>query len=142
MPAAEADQRGGVAEAERHANVSVATRPSQPKPITAPTPAQQHTSREAPATSSEKLARLNDVESASACRAAASRVFEDAKHLYRAGMASDPVFAAHVVAGAVNECNRATGPDHKRTCTPSKIRGVVNFMGVDRNKATAPELQF
>ncbi|YBW37917.1 hypothetical protein ACMYR2_0408 [Nitrobacter sp. TKz-YC01] len=39
--------------------------------------------------------------------AAAKQGLEDAKHLYRAGMAGDPVFAAHVVAGAVNEWNRA-----------------------------------
>lgn len=57
--------------------------------------------------SPEKLARLRDVESASARLAAAKQGLEDAKHLYRAGMAGDPVFAAHVVAGAVNEWNRA-----------------------------------
>lgn len=58
--------------------------------------------------SPEKLARLRDVESASARLAAAKQGLEDAKHLYRAGMASNPVFAAHVVAGAVNEWNRAS----------------------------------
>jgi hypothetical protein len=55
-----------------------------------------------------KLALLRDVESASARLAAARQSLEDAKYLARAGMASDVVFATHVVAGATNEWNRAS----------------------------------
>jgi hypothetical protein len=109
--AAEAEQRA--AETERKANASIVARPiiapPQPKPIRAPAPppAQRLTSREAPAMSPEKLALLHGVESASARLASARQGLEDAKHLYRAGMASDPAFAAHVVAGAIHEWNRA-----------------------------------
>ncbi len=106
-----AEQRA--AEAERRANASVATRPiagqSHPRPITAPapTPAQRHPSKAVPAMSTRKQALLREVESASFRLATARQGLEDAKHLARAGTASDPVFAAHVLAGAVNNRNRA-----------------------------------
>lgn len=97
------------AEAERRATASgaIVTRPSQPKPITAPAPAARHVPKEIPVMSSRKKALLRDVESASARLATAKQSLDDAKHLYHAGMASDPVFAAHVVAGAESEWSRA-----------------------------------
>jgi hypothetical protein len=110
--ATEAEQRE--VEAERRAKASTPSnerlppKPAQQITAPAPTPAQRLTSKEAPAMSPEKLARLRDVESASARLAAARQGLKDAKHLARAGMASDPVFAAHVVAGATNEWNRAS----------------------------------
>jgi hypothetical protein len=58
--------------------------------------------------STRKQALLREVESASARLAAARQGLEDTRYLARAGIASDPVFAAHVLAGAVNEWNRAS----------------------------------
>lgn len=110
--AAEAEQRA--AEAERRANPAIVARPiiarpSQSKPVTAPapTPAQRHIPKGIPVMSTRKKAILRDLESASVRLATAKQSLEDAKHLYRAGMASDPVFAAHVVAGAESEWDRA-----------------------------------
>ena len=54
-----------------------------------------------------KVFILRDLESASSRLATAKQSLEDAKYLVRAGIASDTVFATHVVAGAVNEWNRA-----------------------------------
>jgi hypothetical protein len=57
--------------------------------------------------STRKLALLREVESASFQLESSRQGLEDAKFLARNGMASDPVFAAHVLAGAVNNRNRA-----------------------------------
>lgn len=107
---AEAAESRAVA-AERRAAERLASQPParqvQQTTPTVPAPT-EHTSQEVPPMSPEKLALLRDVESASARLASARQGLEDAKHLYRAGMASDPVFAAHVVAGAINEWNRAS----------------------------------
>ena len=110
--AAEAEQRA--AEAERHANASVVARPiiarpSQPKPITAPapTPTQRLTSKEIPVMTTRKQALLRDVESASARLESARQGLEDAKFLARNCMGGDIVFATYVLAGAVNNRNRA-----------------------------------
>ena len=110
--ATEAEQRA--AEAERHANASVVARPiiarpSQPKPITAPapTPTQRLTSKEIPVMSTRKQSLLHVVESASARLASARQGLEDAKFLARNCMGGDIVFATYVLAGAVNNRNRA-----------------------------------
>jgi hypothetical protein len=58
--------------------------------------------------STRKQALLREVESASFRLASARQGLEDAKFLARHGMASDPVFAAHAVAGATDEWNRAS----------------------------------
>jgi hypothetical protein len=107
--AAEAEQRA--AKAERHANASVATRPiivrpSQPKPIIAPAPNGRLT-KEVEVMSTRKLALLREAESASFRLESARQGLENAKFLARNGMASDVVFATHVLAGAVNNRNRA-----------------------------------
>lgn len=110
--AAEAEQRA--VEAERRANASAPARsivappkPAQQITAPAPTPAQRHTPKGIPVMSTRKKAILRDLESASVRLATAKQSLEDAKHLYRAGFASDTVFAAHVAAGAESEWDRA-----------------------------------
>jgi hypothetical protein len=58
--------------------------------------------------SSRKQALLRDVESASARLATAKQSLEDAKFLARNCMGGDIDLATYVLAGAVNEWNRAS----------------------------------
>ena len=111
--AAEAEQRA--VEAERRANASVATRPiasrpSQPKPITAPAPmpTQRLTSKEIPVMTANQKILFQSVATTTARLASARQSLEDARNLARAGFASDVVFALHVEAGAFHAWLKAS----------------------------------
>jgi sRNA-binding protein len=104
-----------VANAERRANASVATRaiatrPSHPKPVTAPapTPAQRHTPKEIPVMTANQKILFQSVATTTARLASARQSLEDARNLARAGFASDVVFALHVEAGAFHAWLKAS----------------------------------
>ena len=104
-----------VANAERRPNASVATRaiatrPSHPKPVTAPapTPAQRHTPKEIPVMTANQKILFQSVATTTARLASARQSLEDARNLARAGFASDVVFALHVEAGAFHAWLKAS----------------------------------
>jgi hypothetical protein len=104
-----------VANAEPRANASVATRaiatrPSHPKPVTAPapTPAQRHTPKEIPVMTANQKILFQSVATTTARLASARQSLEDARNLARAGFASDVVFALHVEAGAFHAWLKAS----------------------------------